>query len=82
MNSDPLLRLLADLVAIPSVNPMGRGRTGAGYSENDVAVCVEAYLRAHRVDCRLTEVAPGRPNVTAFVDAGADTTSWKLTRTP
>jgi acetylornithine deacetylase len=74
MNSDPLLRLLADLVAIPSVNPMGRGRTGAGYSENDVAVCVAAYLRAHSVDCRLTEVAPGRPNVTAVVDAGAETT--------
>ncbi len=53
---------------------MGRGGTGAGYAENDVALCVEAYLRAHRVDCRLTEVAPGRPNVTAFVDAGAETT--------
>jgi len=74
MNSDPLLRLLSDLVAIPSVNPMGRGRSGAGYSENDIAMCVAAYLRAHRVDCSMAEVAPGRPNVTAYVDAGAETT--------
>ncbi|HTO94705.1 MAG TPA: M20 family metallopeptidase [Bacteroidota bacterium] len=74
MISDPLIRLLADLVAIPSVNPMGRGKAGPGYREQEVAAFVAAYLRAHGVDTSVSDVAPGRPNVTGFVDAGAGKT--------
>jgi acetylornithine deacetylase len=72
--SDPLVRLLADLVAIPSVNPMGRGKSGPGYLEHDVAVYVEAYLRRHGVGTEVNDVLPGRPNVTGFIDAGAEKT--------
>jgi acetylornithine deacetylase len=74
VTSDPLVRLLADLVAIPSVNPMGRGKSGPGYREQDVAAYVAAYLRARGVDTGVSDVAPGRPNVTGFVDAGAEKT--------
>jgi len=74
LKSDPLVSLLADLVAIPSVNPMGRGMSGAHYREEDVAACVAGYLRSHGVDTRVSEISPGRPNVTAFVDAGAEKT--------
>ncbi len=74
MTGDPLVRLLADLVAIPSVNPMGRGKSGPGYRESEVAQYVAAYLRSHGVDAVLGEVVPGRPNVTGFVDAGAKET--------
>ena len=70
MTDDPLVSLLADLVAIPSVNPMGRGKTGPGYREREVADYVAAYVRSRGVDAVLSEVAPGRPNVTAYVDAG------------
>jgi len=73
-SSDPLVRLLADLVAIPSVNPMGRGKSGPGYSENDVAAYVEAYLRRHGVETGMSDVLSGRPNVTGFIDAGAEKT--------
>jgi acetylornithine deacetylase len=72
--SDPLVSLLADLVAIPSVNPMGRGKTGPGYREQEIAVYVAEYLRAHGVDTRVSEVVPGRPNVTGYIDAGAGKT--------
>ena len=74
MTSDPLVRLLADLVAIPSVNPMGRGKAGPGYSEHEVAAYVEAYLRRHGVETRVNDVLPGRPNVTGFIDSGAEKT--------
>jgi acetylornithine deacetylase ArgE len=73
-SSDPLVRLLADLVAIRSVNPMGRSASGPGYREQEVADYVEAYLRTHGVDTRVSEVSPGRPNVTGFVDTGAPET--------
>ncbi len=74
MTADPLVRLLADLVAIPSVNPMGRGKEGPGYLEADVADFVAAYMRLHRIDVRVSEVSPGRPNVTGYIDAGAEKT--------
>ena len=73
-SSDPLVRLLADLVAIPSVNPMGRGKSGPGYSEQDVAAYVAAYLRRHGVETTVSDVLAGRPNVTGFIDAGAEQT--------
>ncbi|HMK38264.1 MAG TPA: M20/M25/M40 family metallo-hydrolase, partial [Bacteroidota bacterium] len=72
--SEPLVRLLADLVACASVNPMGRGKSGRQYREEDVADCVNGYLRSHGVDTSVSEISPGRPNVTGFVDAGAEKT--------
>jgi acetylornithine deacetylase/succinyl-diaminopimelate desuccinylase family protein len=74
MNSDPLVRLLADLVAIPSVNPMGRGKSGPGYSERGVAEYVALYLRRHGVEAGVSDVLSGRPNVRGFIDAGAEKT--------
>jgi len=71
VTSDPLVRLLADLVAIPSVNPMGRSVAGAGYTESAIADFVLSRLKRHGLDVRVDEVAPGRPNVTALLDAGA-----------
>jgi acetylornithine deacetylase len=70
----PLVGLLADLVAIPSMNPMGRARSGAEYSESRLAEYVVEYLRRNRVDATLNEVAPGRPNVLGRIDIGSPTT--------
>jgi len=75
MNShEPVIRLLADLVAIPSMNPMGRDRNGVEYSEEKLAGYVSDYLRRNSIDVETYEVAPHRPNVIGYVDAAADQT--------
>jgi acetylornithine deacetylase/succinyl-diaminopimelate desuccinylase family protein len=72
--ADPLVSLLADLVAIPSQNPMGRDKTGAEYSEAAMADFVAGYLKRHGVDAERYDIAPGRPNVIGYLDAGAQET--------
>jgi acetylornithine deacetylase len=67
----PVESLLADLVAIPSMNPMGRGRTGKEYAEQAIAEYVVGFLRKHSVDVELQEHLPGRPNVLATISTGA-----------
>ncbi len=71
---DPVVSLLSDLVAIPSMNPMGRGRTGAEYSEQSLAEFVHTFLAKNSIDSELQEVLPGRPNVLGHVDAKASLT--------
>jgi acetylornithine deacetylase ArgE len=71
---DILEQLLADLVAIPSMNPMGRGREGAHYNEGALAQYVAEYLRKASVDVEIDEVSPGRPNVAARLDVGGEQT--------
>ncbi len=75
MNShEPLFRFLADLVAIPSMNPMGRTHIGVGYNEETIADYVTDVLRQSGVDVKTYEVTPHRPNVVAYVDSGAGQT--------
>jgi len=74
MNPDPATKLLADLVAIPSMNPMGRTRSGPEYSEKNLADFIAAFLGKNGIDVEVYESSPGRPNVMGFVDAGASKT--------
>lgn len=67
-------QLLADLVAIPSMNPMGRGRVGREYQEEPLAAFIAEFLRQALIDVELDEVSPGRPNLVARFDAGAPAT--------
>lgn len=71
MSMDHVVQLLSDLVAIPSVNPMGRGRTGAEYGEQAIAEYVLSYLKKHSIDAELQPHVPGRPNVVGSVSVGA-----------
>ncbi len=71
---DELTRLLTDLVAIPGMNPMGRNRSGPKYSEEKNGEYVAGYLRRNFVDVQTFDVAPGRPNVIGYVNAGAKQT--------
>jgi acetylornithine deacetylase len=71
---EPVVSLLSDLVAIPSMNPMGRGRTGPEYTEQALAEFVRALLTKHAVDSEIQQVLPGRPNVLAHIDANAPRT--------
>ena len=70
----PVESLLADLVAIPSMNPMGRGRTGKEYSEQAIAEYVVSFLRKQSIDVEIQEHLPGRPNVLATISTGAPDT--------
>jgi acetylornithine deacetylase/succinyl-diaminopimelate desuccinylase family protein len=71
---EPLVRLLSDLLAIPSMNPMGRNRTGSEYGEAAAADYVARVLGALGADVERQDVAPGRPNVVGSFHTGAPAT--------
>lgn len=71
---DPVVQLLADLVAIPSMNPMGRGYTGKEYQEQSIAEFVCSFLKKESIDSELQQFLPRRPNVLGSVSAGAQET--------
>lgn len=61
-------RLLADLVAIPSVNPrLVPGASG----EAAIAAAIAEWLRDAGLDVILEEAAPGRPNVIGVLEGRA-----------
>jgi acetylornithine deacetylase len=59
---DPVAALVADLVAIDSVNP---DLVPGGAGEGAVARFIAGWLAAAGLDVQLEEVRPGRPNVVA-----------------
>lgn len=68
---EPVTQLLCELVAIPSMNPMGRSRAGAGYSERNLADYIAAFLKKNSIDATLQEVSINRPNVVGYIDVKA-----------
>lgn len=66
---DPVTRLLAELVAIPSVNPMGRSVSGPIYYEARLTDYLEAFFQTRGLPCRRDPIAPGRDNLLAFYHA-------------
>jgi acetylornithine deacetylase len=69
--SDGVVDLLCDLVAIPSVNPMGREVEGVEYFETRMTEYLVRFFRELGVPCEVQEVMPGRSNVFARFDAPA-----------
>jgi len=67
---EPVVRLLADIVSIPSMNPMGRRHAGEQFSEARLADFVADYLRQHHIDVEVQ--GDGRPNVIGHIDAGVE----------
>jgi acetylornithine deacetylase len=61
-------RLLRDLVALPSINPMGRPLQGPEVFEQQVTDYLEAYFRALGAAYQVQAVAPKRSNIVAFVE--------------
>ena len=62
---DPAIRLLRDLVAIDSVNPLlVAGAAGEGAIADAIATC----LRRIGLDVEMQEAAPGRPNVVGVLE--------------
>jgi acetylornithine deacetylase len=67
---DEVTRRLCELVALPSVNPMGRpDAEGPPYLECRVTDYLECVFRDLGVRTERTEIAPGRSNLLAFYDA-------------
>jgi acetylornithine deacetylase len=66
---DAVTRLLSDLVAIPSVNPMGRHLDGPGFFEGRMSDYLEAWFRERGVAVERKTIAPGRDNVLARYEA-------------
>ncbi len=72
---DDLTRLLSDLVAIPSVNPMGRPLHGPGVLEGGMSDYLENFFGKLDVPWYRQSVSPGRDNVIArFESPAAETT--------
>jgi acetylornithine deacetylase len=66
---DDVIGLLSELVAIPSVNPMGRPLSGAEFLETRLTDYLEARLGGLGVACRRQPVSPGRDNLLAWYEA-------------
>ncbi len=58
-------RLLRDLVALPSVNPMGRDLPAEMIHEHRVTGCLEEFFRGLGVPFERQTIAPGRDNIVA-----------------
>ncbi len=68
-------RLLRDLVALPSVNPMGRPLQGPNIYEHRITAYLEDFFRTLGVAYERQTVAPQRDNIVAWTDAaGASAT--------
>lgn len=63
------LPILKDLIAIPSVNPMGRDVTGPEFFETRVTAYLVEYLKQLRVPFEQVDIVPGRSNVIARLDS-------------
>src|SRR5579862_7843746 len=61
-------RLLRDLVAIPSVNPMGRPLHGPELFEQRVTDYLETYFRSLGVSYERQPIAPLRANIVAVYE--------------
>lgn len=73
VRKEPVVRLLADLVAIPSMNPMGQNVPSDQYSESGLASYLMEHLKKEGIDAESYEVSPGRPNV-----EGASGDYWRF----
>lgn len=70
--------LLAQLVAIPSVNPMGRDVAGPEYFETRLTEFLQSFFNQLGVPHETIEVLPGRANVIARLDSPGSRTTLLL----
>jgi acetylornithine deacetylase len=66
--SSDLIQTLSDLVALPSVNPMGRPVTGPEFFEYRVTDYLESFFRRLGVPYQRQTVEPKRDNIIARLD--------------
>jgi len=66
-----IVQLLAELVRIPSVNPMGRPLSGDIYFEHNVTAYLEDFFRELGVPFERQPIAPRRENIVAHWDSSS-----------
>ncbi len=71
-----VIEVLGDLVAIPSVNPMGREATEPEFGEGRVADYVTAFMQQHGIAAERQTVLPGRDNILAHVPGRGAGGAW------
>jgi len=62
---DDVIRLLGELVSIPSVNPMGRALNGPEVLETRLGAYLEDWFGRHEIPVTRQPVLPGRDNLLA-----------------
>ena len=65
-----LVQTLSELVAIPSVNPMGRKAEGEQFFEHRVTAYLELLFRRRGIVCQRQPVEPKRENIIPGSTAG------------
>ena len=75
MEKEQLRSLAAEMVAIPSVNPLN-GLPGQGRGEAELAAFVESRLLAAGIPSEQREAAPGRPSVVARIPGQREDAIW------
>jgi len=75
METEQLRKLVADMVAIPSVNALD-GSPAAERGEAAMAQFIAARLGEAGISCELVEAAPGRPSVVARIPGESDEAIW------
>jgi acetylornithine deacetylase len=73
VSPERIVELLCDLVAVPSVNPMGRPLDPALHLEGRMVARLERVCAEIGVPCRRVPVLPGRDNLIARFDAPSST---------
>lgn len=68
-----VISLLKELIAIPSINPMGREvKNGDEYYETRIGCYIEDYIKANHIELIKQEVYPDRYNVGGIVRKGGN----------
>jgi acetylornithine deacetylase len=71
---DNIIRLLADMIAIPSVNPMGSGQSGGVYGEKELADYLFQRLSKFGLDVELDQEDEETPCLMARLDQNCEQT--------
>jgi acetylornithine deacetylase len=75
MDCESLSKLAAELVAVPSVNPLD-GRVVEGRGEAEIATLVQTRLADSGIQCELKEAVPERPSVLARIPGQSEEAVW------
>ena len=69
-----VISTLRDLIAIPSVNPMGGPFTGEIYSEKNIVSYLKQRFSKIGMDVKVIHPLSDHPSIVAYYDAGASET--------
>ena len=75
MEREEIRQLVAELVTIPSMNPL-EGPVGEGRGEAALASFVQSRLQRAGIDAQLQPVLPERPNVIARLPGESEEAIW------